>query len=184
MKELKDLVRGDTVELVEVRSPARKGPICDLTIERVSPSGRYIYTDNGVTWCRITGHRSSLPYDYKIKPKETKVEKLDFESYSANALAFAIYPNKGNNITYTTLGLAGEAGEVAEKVKKMIRDDGGVLTDSFKKEVLKELGDLQWYILTTAYEIGYTLQDVARVNIHKLTSRAARGKLGGSGDNR
>lgn len=82
------------------------------------------------------------------------------------------------------LGLVGESGEVAEKVKKLIRDKQGVLSDDEKRELVKELGDVLWYITTISHLIGYSLEDVARVNNEKLLSRQARGVLGGSGDNR
>lgn len=82
------------------------------------------------------------------------------------------------------LGLSGEAGEVAEKMKKILRDKGGQMTDEDKKEFIKELGDILWYINSTALYLGYTLDDVAQANLDKVLSRKARGVSHGSGDNR
>lgn len=82
------------------------------------------------------------------------------------------------------LGLVGESGEVAEKFKKLIRDKQGKLTDEDKAEIIKELGDVLWYITTIAYLMGADLETVAKRNNEKLLSRKARGKIAGSGDNR
>ncbi|MBC7512273.1 nucleoside triphosphate pyrophosphohydrolase family protein [Candidatus Saccharibacteria bacterium] len=82
------------------------------------------------------------------------------------------------------LGLSGEAGEVAEKMKKILRDQNGEMTETDKKEFIKELGDILWYINSTAHYLGYTLDDVAQANLDKVLSRKARGVSHGSGDNR
>lgn len=81
-------------------------------------------------------------------------------------------------------GLVGESGEVAEKFKKLIRDHKGRLTDEDKAEIIKELGDVLWYITTISHLLGSNLEDVARKNNEKLLSRKARGVIAGSGDNR
>lgn len=87
--------------------------------------------------------------------------------------------------TYYGLGLAGEAGEVAEKLKKHFRDDGGGnLTDERKEALKGEIGDVLWYVARLAYHCGLSLQEVAQANIDKLESRMERGKLGGDGDDR
>lgn len=96
----------------------------------------------------------------------------------------ALYPMRGNNITYPALGLCGEAGEVAEKVKKIVRDQDGVLTEDNKKAILKELGDVSWYLTAMASELGYTLDDVLDSCETKLRGRMERGTLSGSGDDR
>jgi len=85
---------------------------------------------------------------------------------------------------YPTLGLSGETGEIAEKVKKIIRDDQGVITDEKRDQIAKEAGDVLWYLSQLATEIDYSLEDIAQMNLDKLASRAARGVLSGSGDNR
>ena len=86
-------------------------------------------------------------------------------------------------ISYTGLGL-GEAGEAQNKIKKILRDSGGVPTAEQRKEIAKELGGILWYVANCADEIGYTLDEVAALNIEQLRSRAERGVLSGSGDNR
>jgi NTP pyrophosphatase (non-canonical NTP hydrolase) len=109
---------------------------------------------------------------------------MNFEEYQKKSRKTALYPGVGSNFVYPTLGLAGEAGEVAEKVKKIIRDDGGEILPEKKKEISKELGDVLWYVSQIATEVGLSLDDVAKENIEKLYSRLERGKIGGSGDNR
>ena len=96
----------------------------------------------------------------------------------------ATYPGAGDNIVYPTLGLAGEAGEVAEKVKKLLRDDGGVLSDERRAALAAELGDVLWYVAQVATEAGLELEEIAQANLDKLLSRQQRGVLSGSGDQR
>jgi len=103
--------------------------------------------------------------------------------YQQKAKSTAVYP-KEMGLVYTTLGLSGESGEVAEKVKKLIRDHGGVLDDEYRAKIAKELGDVLWYVAMVAHEIGYTLQDIAAGNNIKLASRKDRDQLHGDGDNR
>lgn len=95
-----------------------------------------------------------------------------------------MYPNIGDNFIYPTLGLAGETGEVVEKVKKIIRDDGSAVSEEKKEEIKKELGDVLWYIARLSAELGFTINEVAELNIKKLNSRKERGVLHGNGDNR
>ncbi len=130
--------------------------------------------------------------------------------YQEDAVATAIYPGKGAcaGALYCALKLAGEAGEVAEKVGKAIRDDGFLFSEDLttprdaafnaadpwahskwftaerRLELIKELGDVLWYVAAMSEELGVTLGDVAATNIVKLQDRAARGVLGGSGDDR
>jgi NTP pyrophosphatase (non-canonical NTP hydrolase) len=104
--------------------------------------------------------------------------------YQQRSRATAIYPGHGANLLYPTLGLCGEAGEVAEKVKKMVRDDGGLLTDQRRAGLAKELGDVLWYVAQVATEAGLDLDDVASENLAKLLSRRERQVLSGSGDER
>ena len=82
------------------------------------------------------------------------------------------------------LGLVGEAGEVAEKFKKIVRDKNGVIAGMDIDEISKELGDVLWYVAALSEYLGMTLEDVAQKNIEKLSSRKARGVSNGSGDNR
>lgn len=82
------------------------------------------------------------------------------------------------------LGLSGESGEVMEKFKKILRDGAGVVTEDDKKEIIKELGDILWYINSVAHLLGSSLEEVAYANNKKLASRKQRDAIGGSGDNR
>jgi len=107
---------------------------------------------------------------------------MDFNQYQEAARDTAIYPAE-QGLIYTVLGLTGEAGEVAEKVKKMLRD-GIELDDKYKGKIARELGDVLWYLANVAHEIGVTLDTVARANVAKLTDRKVRGKLKGNGDER
>ncbi len=103
---------------------------------------------------------------------------IGFREYQKKAVSFAIYPAT-HKVLYPTLGLCGETGEVAEKVKKQVRD--GVFN---RHEVAKELGDVLWYLANLSNDIGYNLDEIADINIEKLTSRKNRDKIKGSGDNR
>lgn len=109
---------------------------------------------------------------------------MTFEEYQKKSRKTAKYPDAGSNFIYPTLGLAGEAGEVAEKIKKVIRDDGGEVLPEKKKDIEKELGDVLWYVSQIATELGLSLEEVAEKNIEKLYSRLERDKLHGDGDNR
>ena len=109
---------------------------------------------------------------------------MQFDEYQKKSRETALYPDVGQNFVYPTLGLVGEAGEVADKLKKTIRDDGGILTEEKRREVGKELGDVLWYVAQVASEMGLSLNDVAEGNLEKLFSRKERGVIGGSGDNR
>ena len=110
---------------------------------------------------------------------------MKLNEYQDVAEATAIYP-EDVAVTYTTLGLVGEAGEVAEKVKKIMRSGRSLLdmTDKENLEIAKELGDVLWYAANLAGDLGYTLEDIAHLNLKKLASRQARGVLEGNGDNR
>jgi NTP pyrophosphatase (non-canonical NTP hydrolase) len=109
---------------------------------------------------------------------------MDFTTYQRKARSTAVYPRRGKNPIYPTLGLAGETGEVAEKVKKMIRDDRGRLTDARRQELAHELGDVLWYLANLTAELGLKLGDIARLNLRKLADRKKRNVLKGSGDHR
>ena len=105
---------------------------------------------------------------------------MKLNEYQDAAKQTAIYPRNENfAITYTALGLASEAGEVAGKVKKMLRD--AVFS---RAECMKELGDVLWYVAAMAGDLGYTLEEVAEANLNKLNSRKERDQLRGSGDDR
>jgi NTP pyrophosphatase (non-canonical NTP hydrolase) len=107
-----------------------------------------------------------------------------FSEYQERSRATAVYPDAGSNIVYPALGLCGEAGETAEKVKKAIRDDGGTLTEERRAAIAAELGDVLWYAAQLATEAGLDLEDIAAANLEKLLSRQRRAVLHGSGDDR
>ena len=109
---------------------------------------------------------------------------MDFKTYQKKARETAQYPNLGSNNVYPTLGLVGEAGEVAEKVKKVIRDKNGVFDAESKNAIKKELGDVLWYISNLSDEFGFKLEEIASENLEKLKLRASKGKISGSGDDR
>lgn len=114
---------------------------------------------------------------------------LTFEEYGKRAQRHNICPDLGLTAptekftvplpVYETLGLTGEAGETAEKVKKALRDGHFDLVG-----YLKELGDTLWYVNASAEKVGFTLEEIAEMNMNKLDSRSERGVIRGSGDNR
>ncbi len=109
---------------------------------------------------------------------------MDISEYQRRSRATAVYPDAGDNLAYPALGLCGEAGEAAEKVKKAMRDDGGVLTEERREALAAELGDVLWYVAQLATEAGLDLGEIAGDNLAKLLSRQERGVLQGSGDTR
>ena len=108
---------------------------------------------------------------------------MDLSDYQRQSRRTAEYPREAW-LTYPALGLAGEAGEVAEHAKKAIRDDEGKVSDERKTAMAKELGDVLWYVAQLATELGLDLDEIAGQNLEKLLSRQARGVLSGSGDDR
>ena len=109
---------------------------------------------------------------------------MDLSEYQHRSRATAVYPEAGDNLTYPALGLCGEAGEAAEKVKKAIRDDGGVLTEERRAALAAELGDVLWYVAQLATEARLDLDEIAEDNLAKLLSRKERDVLQGSWDSR
>ena len=108
---------------------------------------------------------------------------MTINEYQEGALRTAIYP-ESRRIIYPTLGLTGEAGEVADKVKKVIRDNNDEFTDERKQQIALELGDVMWYAATLAHVLGYSLDEICQMNLDKLASRMQRNQLHGSGDER
>jgi NTP pyrophosphatase (non-canonical NTP hydrolase) len=110
---------------------------------------------------------------------------MDLNDYQRFAAETAIYPGRlsTTGLLYTALGL-GEAGEIQGKVKKVLRDANGTLSDEARKAIAAEVGDLLWYVSQIADELGVKLNDIAIDNLAKLNSRRERGVLQGSGDNR
>lgn len=99
---------------------------------------------------------------------------MKFEDYQNEAKQTALYPRRLNNLEYPTLGLAGEAGEVANIVKKIQRDFGGEINDEVRAKLKDELGDVLWYISACADELGLTLAEIAEYNVEKLAKRHKR----------
>jgi NTP pyrophosphatase (non-canonical NTP hydrolase) len=113
---------------------------------------------------------------------------MEFNEYQKQVRETALYPNVGKNFVYPTLGLAGETGEVVEKVKKLVRDldisDATQVSEEKRAEIQKEMGDVLWYLAQLSTEFDLSFEAVAQMNIEKLASRKERGVLHGSGDNR
>jgi NTP pyrophosphatase (non-canonical NTP hydrolase) len=113
---------------------------------------------------------------------------ITLSSYQAAALMTAQYPDLGNNLIYPALGLAGEAGETVDKIKKLWRNKGVTskkqLSKEDKEELIKELGDVLWYVAALASEMDTDLAVVATRNIEKLQDRQKRGVIKSRGDNR
>ena len=107
---------------------------------------------------------------------------MTLNEYQTAALSTSLGTVIGHPIVYPTLGLAGEAGEFAGKVKKLFRD--GDLTNDRHEALQDELGDVLWYVAEIASRLGVTLDSVAARNVAKLASRKARGTIKGSGDKR
>ncbi len=109
---------------------------------------------------------------------------MTFQEYQEKSTLTALYPVFGAGYVYPALGLASEAGEVAGKIKKIIRDFGGVVDAERKEQLRAELGDVLWYTAQLALQLDLSLDDIAEANIAKLMSRKDRGVLQGSGDTR
>jgi NTP pyrophosphatase (non-canonical NTP hydrolase) len=122
-----------------------------------------------------------------IEEAENKLNIISsFDMYQEKAADFANY--KGFNdfdklgLIYPALGLVGESGEVAEKVKRLLRNE--ILSEKYKEEIAKELGDVLWYVAELARKLKFKLSDIAKMNIDKLEDRKQRNKINGNGDNR
>lgn len=120
----------------------------------------------------------------------TFTDKLD--DYQRQARSFALYPGQQalneepsiKGLVYTSLGLAGETGEFCDKVKKIIRDHGSNIGPAQREQLIKELGDVLWYVSQAAFELNIDLSMVANRNLAKLEDRRGRGTLRGCGDDR
>ena len=108
---------------------------------------------------------------------------MNFEDYQTQASKTAVYDD-ADAILYPALGLISEAGEVAGKVKKVLRDKKGIFNPEDREDIAKEVGDTLWYIASLCTDLGIGMETVAQQNLDKLNSRMARGVIGGSGDNR
>jgi NTP pyrophosphatase (non-canonical NTP hydrolase) len=156
----------------------------------------------GQWWVRVCGRKDA---------DKSSVRELCREAWSRGGFSFrdftelmestAVYPERGKNLVYPALGAAGEAGELAEKIKKMWRDHNITCNadldarrlgsdpvahelTKLKVGAIKEIGDVLWYLDQQALELGVTLEEVAKITVNKILDRQARGVIGGSGDNR
>lgn len=111
---------------------------------------------------------------------------MDFNEYQKLASRTATFDDKVADyaLMYTCLGLAGETGELIEKIKKVMRNDNGVINDEKRTGIKSEIGDILWYLSQVARIAGIPLADAARANIEKLADRAARGVIKSEGDTR
>lgn len=109
---------------------------------------------------------------------------MDMNEYQEKARETNIYPDTPAGLYAMTLGLCGEAGEFADKMKKIIRDEKEVITEENRASLILELGDTQWYLSQIASRLEIDLSTIGEINIEKLESRKERGKIGGSGDER
>ena len=113
---------------------------------------------------------------------------ITFDTYQEEVDKACFYPGANTGsleaVIYGVVGLNGEAGEVSEKVKKIWRDNDGYFDIEHKAEIIRELGDVLFYLTRISTELGYSLERVAEINVKKFTSRKERGTLQGSGDNR
>lgn len=111
---------------------------------------------------------------------------MTLNEYQERARETAQYPRTSHliSILYTALGVAGEGGEIANTVKKILRDDNGVLTPEKRLQIVSEVGDVLWYCAMLSEELGFSLSVVAGKNLDKLRSRKERGKITGSGGER
>lgn len=110
---------------------------------------------------------------------------MDFREYQEGAARTALYKDKYGigGISYCSLGLCGESGEIANKIKKVIRGDKRLDNDAIRA-IADEIGDVLWYCAELAENLGWNLDEIARLNLDKLASRQQRGQVQGSGDNR
>lgn len=110
---------------------------------------------------------------------------MKFDDYQKKALTTVLSTDdEFKDLLHWVLGINGESGEIAEKVKKIIRDKNGEVSEADKQELAKEIGDVLWYLAVFADQLGVSMDDIARQNLDKLQSRKQRGVLQGSGDNR
>jgi len=109
---------------------------------------------------------------------------MTFNEYQSKAKETARFPEKETAFIYASLALMGEAGEIAEKIKKVWRDKNRVVGESDREEIKKEMGDVLWYLSQLADQLDIDFDDVAQTNLNKTRSRLARDVINGSGDNR
>ena len=130
------------------------------------------------------GRTTKKTFSDQERGRKAPFKTMEFLEYQTESRRTAIYPDAGNNMAYPVLGLCGEAGEVAEKVKKVMRDKGGYFDHESRAAIKKELGDVLWYVAQIVSELNFDMNEVAQSNLDKLHDRMKRGKIKGDGDNR
>lgn len=109
---------------------------------------------------------------------------MNLKEYQEKAHETSLAPKIGEAYVYPVLGLVGEAGEIANKIKKIFRDSSGKMTSETETELKKEIGDTLWYLAELCTQLNLSLEEIAALNLERLKSRKERGVLQGSGDNR
>ena len=111
---------------------------------------------------------------------------MEFDEYQKLAARTGAYNSDSTDyiLMYLCMGIAGESGEVIEKIKKIFRNDKGVVSDEKREDLKKEIGDVLWYLSQLAKHLDLSFDDIAQTNIQKLADRAARGVIQSEGDNR
>lgn len=110
---------------------------------------------------------------------------MTLDEYQKQALVTAVFnDDEFKDLAHWVFGITGEAGEIAEKIKKIVRDKNGVISTQDNQEIAKEIGDVMWYLAVLAKHLGYSFDEIGTMNIAKLRSRQSRNKIHGKGDNR
>lgn len=104
----------------------------------------------------------------------------EYQDWTSTTAVFKVK----DTMSYLTLGLTGEAGEVANKIKKVLRDKDGVMDEATRLQLIDEMGDVMWYVAQLCAFLGADLSQVMEMNKAKLESRKDRNTLAGEGDNR
>lgn len=111
-------------------------------------------------------------------------DNLTFQEYFEGAGSTALYPDRGSNPYYPVMGLCGEAGELSNKIKKIMRDSNGQISEETRESIKYEIGDTLWYVAALCFEFKVKLSEVAKINLDKLKKRKEKGTIKGSGDHR
>lgn len=138
---------------------------------------RKFLSTNYFVFYRGTSYLEEILKDIEIANKVYTM--IDYHVWAIESMII-----RNRKEVYLPLGLCGEAGEVSDKIKKVYRDKDGDFSEKDKEEIVKELGDVLWYVAALSDLFGYTLNDVARKNIEKIEKRKKNGTMSGSGDNR
>ncbi len=111
---------------------------------------------------------------------------MELNEYQQKAAESSVYPASGTfgGVLYAVVALTGEAGEIANKTKKIMRDDHGEVGELRRMELAKEMGDVLWYLAALAGELGLTLEEIAQGNLDKVMRRKHQGTIKGDGDER